>query len=286
MKINLCNYNNFAFTSCSRTYKKDTKAYPAQTRKDIGLDATTKSISSGYEFSNLAGTKMNYICKEVCTLTHLFRTDIDWGNLMEILNKDYKTVKKVNVYSLAGSDGSEGYSFAMAVMDRLPKDQQSKYFKIKESDIDTEMVKAGKSGLINLSSKDFNLMKSNLKTSKPFFEPAGKLLNIKNNDEFRFGDYECYRPIPRLFNAVEFSKSDILDVLKSIDKSETSIVMCRNVMLYLGSNYVREIVKNANKNLKSGSLFIIGNFDHVTGVEKMLLESGFEKIQHNIFRKK
>ena len=286
MKIQLYSSNNFAFTSCSRTYKKDTNAYPEQTKKDIGLMSKTKESSNGFEISNLSGTKMNYVCANICTLTHLFRTDIDWGNLMKILEKDYKNEKRVNVYSLAGSDGSEGYTFAMSVMDKLPKDQQSKYFKIKISDIDTEVIKAGKSGIINLGSRDFNLMKSNLKTPAKFFEPVDDTLEIVNNEETRFENYSGYRPIRKLRDAVEFSQGDILETMKKIDKSEMSIVMCRNVMLYLGKNYVQEIVKNANKNLKSGSLFIIGNFDHVSGVEEMLLQSGFEKIQHNIFRKK
>lgn len=285
MIIQHCNYNNFTFTSCSRTYKKDTNAYPEQTKKDIGLSEKMKTKNEGFVLSNLVGTKINYVCKDICTLTHLFRTDIDWDNLMEVLNTDFKDEKKVNVYSLAGSDGSEGYTFAMSVMDKLPKEQQSKYFKIKISDIDHEVIKSAKSGIINLSEKDFELMQNNLITQTVFFEPAKKTSEIANNEETRFKEYFGYKPIPKLRNAVEFERGDILDVMKRINKSEPSIVMCRNVMPYLSANYVQEIVKNANKNLKTGSLFIIGDFDHITGIENMLLSSNFEKVQHNVYRK-
>jgi chemotaxis methyl-accepting protein methylase len=286
MRIQFCNYNNnFTFTSCSRTYKKDTQAYPEQTRKDIGLSSNSKMSNESFQLSNLAGTKMNYVCKNICTLTHIFRTDIDWENLMEVLKKDYKDEKKVNVYSLAGSDGSEGYTFAMAVMDRLPKNQQSKYFKIKVSDIDHEVIRAAQSGVINSSATDFELMKYNLKNPKAYFKPTKNTFTIANNEETRFKNYSGYKPIPKLRNAVEFKQGDILDVMKKIDKSEMSVVMCRNVMPYLSQNYVQEIVKNADEKLKKGSLFIIGDFDYVTGIENLLLNSNFEKVQHNVYRK-
>ena len=98
MKIDNCPSFIYApkvsFTSCERKYK------------------AAEKLASGV-FSKT----------HVYTTTHLFRKHLDWKKYISYVIGHFHNQKKVNIYSLGCSDGSEAYSYAIALADRLSPEQ-------------------------------------------------------------------------------------------------------------------------------------------------------------------
>ena len=231
--------------------------------------------------------RSDYWANDVLTTTCLFRSDINWQTLMDIVQRNFANKQQVNTYSLASSDGSEAYTFAMMVLDRIPKEQQSKYFPIIASDIDDEVIRVANSGLINLTFQDLVTAEEILSKPKNYFEYVGDAMPIENNKAFQqkyFDDYCTYRPIPELAETIKFEKSDMLDKLKNLDDKGNSIIFCRNVMMYLKPDYLSELIQTIYKKLKSGSLLVIGRFDTHTGIQGALSD-GFETCAQHIYRR-
>ena len=229
-----------------------------------------------------------FINAPVNTTTCLFRHDLDWRGFVDLIKKTFAGKEKVNAYSLASSDGSEAYTYAICIFDKMPKTEHSKYLPIIASDIDEEVIKAGKTGKINLSTKDLVKTELHLNRSKMYFKHCGEAMKIKNNKEFEqtyYKEYNLYEPINKLKNAVKFKQVDILTQLKKIKDEGNSIIFCRNVAPYLSNNYILDIVETAKKVLKSGSLFIIGDYDICSGIDYILRNSGFVEQAKNIFKR-
>ncbi len=223
---------------------------------------------------------------QVLTSTSLFRDDLDWKFLRDLIINNFKDKKQINTYCLACSDGSEAYSYVISLMDKLPEKEYIKYFPIMASDTDYESIRAANTGRINLGLSDFMRMKENVK-SFDYFIDKGKPINISNNKNFAGYFYNSYKPINKLKNAVIFNQSDLLNEIKLIKDDGNSVIMARNVALYLKNDYIEEIAKTAGKILKKGSLFITGECDaQKSYLIEELVKNGFEEIKPLILRKK
>lgn len=212
--------------------------------------------------------------KYVHTTTNLFREDFDWTNLARYISYHFADKSKVNAYSLACSDGSEAYTYAISLIEEVGQNF-SKYFPIKAFDIDYETIDYAKSGRINVYGGEFNVVKKlGIDLKKYFINPF--LPKQYSNDEmYLYINSASYEPTKELRSCVEFNQSDILTELKKIKDDGNSVVMCRNVMPYLSPEYVDEIVQTAKENLKEGSLFITGDYDHRCDIEEKLFNNGF-----------
>ena len=219
------------------------------------------------------------------TTTNLFREDLDWLHLINYAIRHFADKAKVNTYSLACSDGSEAYTFAIAIMEKC-KENFAKFLPVKAFDIDPEMLNAAKSGRINIYGGEFNVVdRLGINMRKYFINPAYPK-QFTDDEVYYYVNSSSYEPVQCLKDGVEFKQSDILTELKKIEDDGNSIVMCRNVLPYLDKNYINEIAEIAGKKLKKGSLFVIGNYDQRTDIEAKMLENGFYKpfINHdNIF---
>ncbi|MBR1775887.1 hypothetical protein IJ750_02280 [bacterium] len=229
-----------------------------------------------------------HLKKNVLTTTFLFRADLEWGKLFRYIEENLSfNHSKINTYCLASSDGSEAYSYAMTVLDRALPQERSKYLPVMASDIDEEMVMACKSGKINLTGIDFQSIANNLLFSKSYFKDAGDEIEIENNRPFQEAnvDYRSYRPIKELGDGVVFEKADILEKVKSIKDEGNSVILCRNVFMYLQQNYIIRLVSELGKVLKQGSLFVIGDCDSSLGVKNFLNIAGFQEVMKNVFKR-
>ena len=87
-------------------------------------------------------------------------------------------------------------------------------------------------------------------------------------------------------NPVKFSYSDITKDLNKIDNKNSSVVMCRNMWPYINPNYYNKCAEDMFKNMKFGSVLIIGNYDieGESSIEntklfpKSLIRAGFRPI--------
>ena len=63
-----------------------------------------------------------------------------WKNFVYLINKNFEGKKKVNIINAACSDGSEAYSLAIIMKERLDEAQCKKFFPIKASDYDKKII--------------------------------------------------------------------------------------------------------------------------------------------------
>ena len=211
----------------------------------------------------------------VKTSTNFFREDLNWNSLMKYILFNFINTHKVNTYSLACSDGSEAYSIAAFLMSKLPEKIYKKFFPITACDIDEKVLSAANKRRINIHNFEFARTNKiyHIDLNNYFINPD-LLIRIKNDnyDEHQLMSYE---PIDELKENILFKKSDILTELSQIKDEGNSIIFCRNVFPYLNEDYIDKVVKTASDRLKSGSLFIIGEFDSRVQMASRLQENGF-----------
>ena len=246
--INNNGINNLAFGSCFRVY-------------------SPKAIKNA---GNCFGKD------KIRTSTNIFREDLDWYALIQYIHSHFADKEKVQVYSLACSDGSEAYSFAMSVLEYIPKKYRSKYLPVNACDIDREIVKSAAKRRINIDNIEFLISEKygNVKIGKYFCDQK-EIVSIKQNITSDIDKAFSYRPVKDLREAVLFKCSDILTELKNIKDNGNSIIFCRNVFPYLSKRYADAVAETAGEKLKNGSLFIIGDYDAYADIDNKLDKNGF-----------
>lgn len=124
---------------------KEYKSYNSINSKDTGFSKTSVS------FGSIHRVLKNGFTETVINRNNSWmrREDINWKQLVEDI---IRTGKKIFCY--ACSDGSEPYTLAMQIAQKTGLDEVPKRFKIKAKDIDTEVIKAAKSGYIAMTKAD------------------------------------------------------------------------------------------------------------------------------------
>lgn len=97
------------------------------------------------------------------------RGELDWKANAKFFGGHFKDKEKVNVYSLASSDGSEAYMLAISLIETLGEKEAQKFFPIKAFDKDEYIVGVAGSG-------KWNLMEADLRNILDLFPNAGKYL--------------------------------------------------------------------------------------------------------------
>lgn len=234
-------------------------------------------------------TNDTFTKNEICTNTYALRGDLEWDDLALLMCVTFKNKKKVNVYSLACSDGSEPYSMAIALKEelRIIKANPDKFFPIIASDKNRELIQKNKKGLWNLKLADLDRFEGYGYHSDKYIEKSKEKLEL-TNDNLK-DRTTTYRVKDDLREKVKFSHSDIFDRLNMIEDDSNTVILCRNVLPYLHDDKkVAEIAQLASRKLKEGSLFVIGDYDYKTGMSDYLLNVGFKDLfgDNKVFQKK
>lgn len=209
------------------------------------------------------------------------REDIDWDELNKLIIKLGKKKDRVNIYSVACSDGTEPNVVAIKLLKKIRLKDEKKFFPIFASDIDESMIDCCKSGKVGLWSDDIKRLGKGLnnflmKSDAPLVCPP----------QWAAGDIQNYEVGEKLKSCVNFETEDLLKLLKRINDDGNSVVMCRNVLPHMGG-FWHFAVSTASIKLKEGSLFALGDYDHkkIPTLESTLKLWSFEKIAKNIYKK-
>ncbi|MCR5265303.1 MAG: hypothetical protein K6E29_01750 [Cyanobacteria bacterium RUI128] len=205
---------------------------------------------------------------EYYTSTSLFRDDLDWDGLMNLMRKKYKNTDQVNLICHACSDGEEAYSLALKVKKTFGK-SAAKFLPVTAKDIDYDNI---------FRAKRANYVVSDAEVVR-LEQHAGLDLNryfdIYKNDY----TYETYaKPRDCLKAVIDFKQGDILDDIKNLPK-ENTVLMCRNFIPYLPSKSQTELIKQLGERLDSSSLLVLGEFDMRSSVLEDLQKNGFEQTE-------
>ena len=162
-------------------------------------------------------------------------------------------------------------------MEKVSPKCLKKFLPIKAFDIDKEVLKTANSGKINIYGIEFAMAarRYGIDLTK-YFKDKEVSIVTKGDDISETDTISSYTPIKQLRDSVIFNRSDILSELKKLNDNGNSIILCRNVFPYLNSDYQNEVVQCAKDKLKSGSIFVIGNYDSIAEkTEYKFLKNGF-----------
>ncbi len=217
--------------------------------------------------------------RQVLTETSPFRYGFDWTGFFDYMFSHFAGKNKINIHCLASSDGSEPYTFAIAAMDRLPESAYSKIKPIHASDIDDQIIKLAKNGIIYLDDSDLTRINNLTRYDSHYFVKHEGKTKIDTEEIFKKGfmyETSMYKPTEELRNMVEFKCSDMLTELKALNDEGNSVISISNVLPYLKIKYANEVIETLGEKLKSGSILKFASFDlNFPNLSQRLEEQGF-----------
>lgn len=242
MNISPIKLNNLNFTSTSRTIYQ----------KSNGDNFVSKAYDPYYSsLKGLETPKMVY-----SNSTYFLRMDFPWLAFPEFLQEKYPE-GKVNIYNFACSDGSEPYSIALSLIEKLGEKEASRFFPIQASDVDPEIIKQAKKGKINISLGEMEKIKL-------IVQPPHKIEDYFEVEKIKTDKCCSYRLTPKeiLSKNIIFECKGIEEGLDEVGKSN-SIILARNFWRYLSADEIEKISMKLRKNLDSSSMITIGDFDRI-----------------------
>lgn len=219
------------------------------------------------------------------TQTVVNREDLDFKNTAKIILKLYKDAPKINIYSVACSDGSEAYTLAMQLLESESyKGEANKCFPITATDIDPTILRCANSKRLNMTNEDINRLKNDGIDYRKYFTPAEKKMYIMNDhlDE----ETKTFLAKNNIKDHIKFERKTILQQANEITRDIPNVFCCRNVLPYVGDDaeQIRHLQKIGRK-LGNNDLLIIGDFDRSLRNIKELKLLGFKEIARNVFKK-
>lgn len=209
--------------------------------------------------------------------TKFFRDDLNWEDFIKFLNNKYKNTDKVNIFNTACSDGTEPFSLAVILMEKL-KSQAAKFFPIYASDIDETMVYDASNSPCNISDIDFYMINKNTNTN------LYKYFTTTKSTSYSYP--LAVLPKENLKSKIEFKQANIFEVLSNLPK-ENNVILCRNFWAYLTEQMRKNLVELLKNQLTPSSSVIIGKLENGWGIDKMLKGAGFiETFVQNVYEKK
>lgn len=207
-----------------------------------------------------------------------FRDDLKWHKLADMLIEKYKDIPKVKIHCAACSEGAEPYSLAMILIEKLGKEKAQKFFPIEASDINEEILRNPKQGIMKLSEDDIKEIRKVLKINPQ------KYLDIDNKYEYsqELRGIVCTGKIKNILkDTVTFKKASFEDVIPKA-RSHNSVVMARNFWIYPKESEREHLAKKLFGELGNNSLCVIGELDNLDlenpaySTQKCLISAGFK----------
>ncbi len=190
--------------------------------------------------------------------TTFFREDLDWNRFADNLIDRFRADKKVNIYCLACSDGSEPYTLAMLLISKLGKKNAEKFFPIIASDKDKIILKKPIQGKLNVSEQDLLMINGFTRSHySQFITKTGQKRLCQNIMTYPAKINNILK------DSVVFKNIDANEALNEINKNENNVIFARNFLQYLSpQNEQQNFVKLLTNKLKNKSLFAGGDSDY------------------------
>ena len=235
-------------------------------------------------------TDTNGISRSTQHTTDL-REDLDYKNVAKIIHREIKRnlrknfknnivslfkktsqsdlgdicAPKVNIYCMAGSDGTEAYALANAIIEEMGFKKAKKYvFPIKVSDACENIIEEyGKKGIIYFYDDEINKLKS----IKKYLKPTGNIYNYNpaGNTKIEMKDLKEYEITQEFRDCFTFETADFQEKIKNFPlakKNEFNIILIRNCLTQsFGSIQTTVLLNDMPNHLPSGSLVIFGDYD-------------------------
>lgn len=199
---------------------------------------------------------------QVFDTTEFMREDFDVDGIINLMNQLYKDEPKLNVLFYACSVGKEVYAFDLRLKSFF-KGLQGKEYSLIAKDINPNLVLKAKRGVYKITDKE-----------------EEKLLFASNNNLYRYIDIiddglEKFAKIrDALKTNVHFATADICKDIDNI-ADDTKVLIARNFWQYINPKEQIKLAEKISKKLKQNSLFVLGEFDKIYGLDRLLKQRGF-----------
>ncbi|MEF8772684.1 CheR family methyltransferase [Halodesulfurarchaeum sp.] len=170
-------------------------------------------------------------------VTSFFRDEKVWTALKDVLRELDAGSRSLDIWSAACADGREPYSLAMLALD---SGLSSRSVDILGTDIDENALDRARQG-VYMSSRttDLDEQLSFLDSPDQFVKSDGDQISIGQSAS----------------DLVSFKRHDLIT---GDAKDGFDLVLCRNVCIYLDTEYKRPILETVSRSLRTGGYLVLG----------------------------
>jgi chemotaxis protein methyltransferase CheR len=170
-------------------------------------------------------------------VTKFFRDEKVWAALRDVLTELEAETRSVNIWSAACADGREPYSLAMLALDM---GLNSRSLDILATDIDENALDRARQGVYTSTrTTDLDEQLSFLDSPEDYVDVDGDTISLR----------------PNVSQVVNYERHDLIT---GDPKDGFDLVLCRNVCIYLDSEYKRPILETVSRSLRQGGYLVLG----------------------------
>ena len=170
-------------------------------------------------------------------VTSFFRDEKVWTALRDVLEKLADSPGKIRIWSAACADGREPYSLAMLLQD---SDIRTRDVEILATDIDENALDRARQGVYT------STRTTDLEEQLSFIENPTRYVE-KDGNQIIIGD--------DLKDMISFRRHDLIT---GDPKDGFDLVLCRNVCIYVDTEYKRPILETVSRSLGPDGYLVLG----------------------------
>ncbi len=194
-------------------------------------------------------------------VTGFFRNPDVWDGIAEVLEDLTGEHNSVDVWSAPCADGREPYSISMLAHDADAIDESA--ISILATDISEDALETARAGIYHESRT------TDIADELSYLDDATQYID-HDEDE---GSFEVSRQIKR---PITFERHDLIN---GRPKSGFDLVICRNLFIYIDTEYKRQMLETIHESLRTDGYLVIGKSETIPPAMK----SSFEPV-HNRYR--
>ena len=211
-------------------------------------------------FINAITTNLTSFFRENHHFEYLMNEEIPALMKSKVSNPNGK--KRLRVWSSASSTGEEPYSIAITLLEAMKKDLPLWDIKILATDIDSDVLAKGKSGVYDLNRIE-DIPKKIKQTY--FFQGVGtSKKSVKVHDKLK--------------NMITFKQLNLLHDWPMTGPFD--VIFCRNVIIYFDKKTQQDLFERYYEMLAPGGLLFLGHSENLGSYQKY-----FSNVGRTIFRK-
>jgi chemotaxis protein methyltransferase CheR len=171
-------------------------------------------------------------------VTGFFRNPDAWESLRGVLGTLTSDNRTVRIWSAPCADGREPYSLAMLALDDPDIDERA--VDILGTDINADILSEARRGRYEAS-----------KTT----DIEAELEPLEEYGAYIDRDADCFTVRERVKDLVEFERHDLI---RGADKRNFDLVLCRNLLIYIDTDYKVPIFETITGSLRDRGYLMIG----------------------------
>jgi len=196
-------------------------------------------------------------------VTGFFRNPEAWEQLRPVLRELTEDHRRVRLWSAPCADGREPYSAAMLALDDPEVD--ARRIEITATDINRDILRTARAGTYETSQTT---------------DIAEELEPLADYEQYVDQDGDTFRIRDAVTDMITFQQHDLI---RGDPKRDFDLVFCRNLLIYIDSEYKVPIFETIRGSLREGGYLMIG----MTETLPAECRDAFEPVdkQHRIYRR-